>query len=165
MISFEEARSRILHSVERLGVETVALDDALGMVLAEPVTAAVDVPPFDNSSMDGFAVRAADVPGRLRVVGNLPAGQAPDRSVGPGEAIRIMTGAPVPDGADEVVPVEVTESGSERVLVNEARGVGSYIRRRGGDVEAGAVLFEAGMEVGPAAVGSLATVGVGQVSV
>lgn len=165
MLSFEEARARILDSVSVLPSLTLALDDALGTVLASDVAAAIDVPPFENSSMDGFAVRAADVPGTLRIIGSIPAGSAPDFEVGPGEAARIMTGAPVPPGADEVVQVEVTQVEGERVTVAEAKGAGSYIRRVGGDVRAGTVLFRAGTEITPAVVGSLATVGVGDVSV
>src|SRR2546423_6863369 len=104
MLSVEEARSEILGAVARLPAEDVAVDEALGAVLAKDVRAALPVPPFANSAMDGFAVRAADVPGVVTVVGDLPAGSAPSRAVGPGEAIRIMTGAPVPDGADEIIP-------------------------------------------------------------
>src|SRR5437867_8706701 len=88
MLSFEEARDRILNAVPVLPPETAALANALGAVLADEVTATVDVPPFDNSAMDGFAVRSVDVPGTLDVVGDLPAGAAPDREVGPGQAIR-----------------------------------------------------------------------------
>ena len=165
MLSFEDARHRILSAVAPLSEETVSLDDALGAVLAADVSAKVDVPPFDNSSMDGFAVRAVDVPGTLTVVGDLPAGAAPDRAVGPGEAIRIMTGAPIPPGADEVVPVEVTSVAGGRVVINEARGPGTYVRRAGGDVTARSVVFRAGTAVSAAVVGSIATVGLSRVRV
>ena len=165
MLSFEEARSRILDTVRPLPADTVGIHDSWGGVLASEVAAATDVPPFDNSSMDGFAVRSDDVPGRLQIVGSLPAGRAPDVEVGPGEAVRIMTGAPVPPGADEVVPVEVTSVDGPWVVVHEAHGRGSYVRRRGGDVVEGSVLFGAGTEVTPAVVGSLAAVGVAGVSI
>ncbi len=116
-------------------------------MLAQRVVAAEPVPPFANTAMDGYAVRAADTPGRLRVVGDLPAGRAPTIPVGPGEAIRIMTGAPMPDGADAVVMVERTRPDDDgdpgRVIVEVAK-LGEHVRPAGGDVEAGAVVFERG---------------------
>lgn len=164
MISFEEARRLILGSVERLQPQTVTLDGSLGLVLAADVPSQCDVPPFDNSSMDGFAVRSTDVPGRLALVGSVPAGSAADRPVDPGEAIRIMTGAPIPPGADEVVPVEATLTEGDAVTVRESRGAGSYIRLAGGDVRAGATVLRAGAEITASAIGSLATAGVERVA-
>src|SRR5215207_11432055 len=118
-LSVGEALRRIVAGVEPMGTETRPLLAALGCVLAEEVAAPVDLPPWDNSAMDGFAVRAADVrgaseqrPAVLRVVDDVPAGRFAARPVGPGEAVRIMTGAPVPEGADGVVRVEHTDGGA-----------------------------------------------------
>ena len=115
-------------------------DDALGLVLAEPVTAAENVPPFANTAMDGYAVRAADTagagadrPARLKVIGTLAAGQAPGAPVGPGEALRIMTGAPFPDGADAVAIVENTRSEGDQVWVSAPAAAGEHVRRAGED--------------------------------
>ena len=115
MISYEQVQAAILDAVVPFEPVDCALEDALGLVLAVDVAANEPVPPFANTAMDGYAVRAADTVGasadapvRLRVVGELPAGHAPTVAVGPGEAIRIMTGAPMPDGADAIVIVELT---------------------------------------------------------
>ena len=124
----EVVQQAILASIRRLDVHDVDLGDALGLVLAVDVTTDQPVPPFANTAMDGYAIQAADTvtatvdaPVRLRVVGDLPAGKAPDRAVNPGEAIRIMTGAPMPDGADSVVMVERTRrDGDDAVLVEQA---------------------------------------------
>ena len=112
MRPLEDARREVMASVEVAPIETVSTWDASGRVLAEDLHATDSVPPWANSAMDGFAVRAADVstPGAvLEIVGDLPAGMAPDIAVGPGQAVRIMTGAPMPDGADTVAKVEDTE--------------------------------------------------------
>ena len=116
MLSVEEAFARIVSQFAALESETVPLMDTLGRVLAEDVVSAEDVPAFDNSAMDGYAVRFADTqaaseaqPAQLRVVGDLAAGAVPDAPLGPGEAVRIMTGAPVPPGSDAVVPFEDTD--------------------------------------------------------
>jgi molybdopterin molybdotransferase len=110
MLSVEEAQERVLAEVMPMESEEVALFDALGRVLRENILAPADVPQADNSAMDGYAVRAADLPGDLRVIGDLPAGTPPTLAVEPGTAIRIMTGALVPEGADTVVHLEVTET-------------------------------------------------------
>src|SRR4029453_19359695 len=128
--------------------------------------------PFANTAMDGYAVRAADTAGaaattpvRLRVVGDLPAGHAPTVAVGPGEAIRIMTGAPMPDGADAIVIVELTQrvdvagDGDAAAVLQEA-APGAHVRRPGGDVEAGQLVFRAGTVLGPAHLGVLASIDV-----
>src|SRR5688572_26288417 len=120
-LSVDEALERVLARITPLEATEVALLDALGAVLTEDATADRDVPPFRNSAMDGYAVRGADVAqtgARLRVVGAVAAGSIPERAVGSGEAMRIMTGAPMPDGADTVVRVEDTDNGSETVTIN-----------------------------------------------
>ena len=131
-------------------------------MLAEDVVASEPVPPFANTGMDGYAVRAADTPGTLRVVGELPAGRAPTTPVGPGEAIRIMTGAPMPDGADAVVMVERTRVDGDHVVVEVAQPA-STCARAGGDVEAGELVFERGTLLTPAHLGVLASLDVHEV--
>jgi molybdenum cofactor synthesis domain-containing protein len=145
----------------------VALADARGLVLADDVVATEPVPPFANTAMDGYAVRAADTAGaseaspvRLHVVDELPAGRAPSRAVGPGEAIRIMTGAPVPDGADAIVMVERTRRDDDHVLVDVTVDSGQHVRRAGGDIEPGAVVFTRGTALSAAHIGVLASLGV-----
>ncbi len=132
MISVEEAQDAILPHIPRLGRERVHIMAALGRVLAEDVVAPRPIPPWANSAMDGYAVRAADLvavsgenPATLRVVAELQAGFESSRAVGPGEVIRIMTGAPIPEGADAVVMVELTEPGGEgevRILESVPKG-------------------------------------------
>ncbi len=163
MISIEEARARVLSSVGVLPAVTVDIAVALGRVLAADVGAAEDVPPFANSAVDGYAVRAADVavtPVELAVVGELAAGAAPGVGVGPGEAVRIMTGAPIPDGADAIVMVEETErlDGGRRVSVRRPVSAGDAVRTVGDDIHAGEVVFRAGFVVGVPALGVLASV-------
>jgi molybdenum cofactor synthesis domain-containing protein len=170
VIPLPEVQAAIFAAVPRLEPVAVDLRDALGLVLAEQVTAPEAVPPFPNTAMDGYAVRAVDTTGaaegapvRLRVVGELAAGHAPTVAVGDGEAIRIMTGAPMPDGADAIVMVERTErdadSDGDGVLVTLAVEPGLHVRRAGGDLEAGDVVFEPGTVLTPARIGVLATVG------
>ncbi|MCL4078458.1 molybdopterin molybdotransferase MoeA [Coriobacteriia bacterium Es71-Z0120] len=168
MITVEEARERVLAGIERLGTERVGIIEALGRVLAEDVVSDIDVAPFDNSAMDGYAVRAEDVaaaredaPVRLAVVEHVPAGSFPTRAVGRGEAVRIMTGAPMPEGADAVVMVERTreEDGGATAAILAPVRAGENVRRKGEDVRAGEVVLSAGEVVGPAAVGLLASVG------
>lgn len=162
MIPLERAQTLILDAVSPLEPRAFAARDARGLVLAQQVVAVEPVPPFANTGMDGYAVRAADTPGRLRVVGDLPAGHAPTTPVGPGEAIRIMTGAPMPDGADAVVMVERTRPDGDGVVV-EAAKVGEHVRAAGGDVEAGAVVFEPGTMLTPAHLGVLSSLDVHEV--
>lgn len=165
-ISVRDAVERGLAAVEPLEAEGVPLEDALGRVLADDVVSPVDQPPWDNSAMDGYAARAEDVRAagadravRLTVVDDIPAGGFPSRSIGPGEAAKIMTGAPTPDGADSVVRVEHTDAGDDVVEVREARDAGRNIRRRGEDLRVGERALSAGIEIGPASLGVLATVG------
>jgi molybdopterin molybdotransferase len=170
VISLDDARQRILDAVAPLEPRPVALADARGLVLARGVVAAEMVPPFANTAMDGFAVRAADtanasadVPATLRVVGELAAGVAPSVAVGPGEAIRIMTGAPMPAGADAVVMVERTQSSGASVDILQAAQAGDHVRPAGGDLEIGQHVFEAGTRLTPAHLGVLASLDVREV--
>ncbi len=173
MISVEEAQDAILKRIPRLGRERVHILAALGRVLAEDVVAPRPIPPWANSAMDGYAVRAADVAGAsgenpvtLRVIEELQAGFEASRAVGPGEAIRIMTGAPIPEGADAVVMVELTEPGGEgETRILQSVPGGEAVRPAGEDVEAGERVFEAGSRMGPAAIAMLASIGRAQVLV
>lgn len=177
LLTVEEHRARVLDAVSVLPVETVRLADAAGRTLAAPVRAAHDLPGFDNSSMDGFAVRFADVEGAdaenpvtLRVVADLPAGSSDDPSFGAGEAVRIMTGAPVPADADAIVPFEDTAGGlADSLGTVEVRRApaasGAFIRRRGGDTRAGDVVLSAGERLGPFALAAAAAAGVAELEV
>lgn len=173
MISFEEARKTVLDSVRALEPVELPILDALGLVAAEQVTSAEKIPPFDNSAMDGYAVRAADTAGaseenpvELEVLMDLPAGQHTDQPVGEGESIRIMTGAPMPPGADTVVQVELTErAGEGRVRILKEHKEDRNIRRAGEDVAVGQIVAEVGDEITPAKIGLLASVGRSKISV
>ncbi|HEX8359204.1 MAG TPA: gephyrin-like molybdotransferase Glp [Longimicrobium sp.] len=168
-ISASEALRAMVAGVAPLGSEERPLLDALGSVLAEDVAATVDLPPWDNSAMDGFAVRAEDVRGAspeapvpLRVVDDVPAGRFASRPVGPGEAIRIMTGAPVPAGADGVVRVEHTDGGAGtggRVTVLSDADAGRNVRPRGEDVTRGSVVLRAGAVLRAGEIGVAASLG------
>ncbi len=167
MIPVEEALRRILERSPRLPAETVGLEAARGRVLREGVFADRDLPPFHRSAVDGYAIRAACLAGggRLRVVDQIPAGTMPKVRVGPGEAAAIMTGAPLPEGADAAIMVEDTVRDGDFV-VWPAPGrtpapiePGNRVTARGAEVRRGAKLLEAGIRVSPAAVGLLATVG------
>jgi molybdopterin molybdotransferase len=160
-----EAQREVLNAVHRLGSQKVPLAEALGRVLAEPIAAPNDVPPFANSAMDGFAVRSDDiqtVPARLNIVEDVPAGSVSSRTVLPGTAIRIMTGAPIPRGADTVVEVEVTESEGRFVSIKATREMGTHVRPAGGDLVKGALVFEPGKRLNPPMLGVLASIGVTQ---
>ncbi|MGH8870504.1 MAG: molybdopterin molybdotransferase MoeA [Acidimicrobiia bacterium] len=163
MKPLEEARSEVLSSARLLGTERAPIWEALGRVLATSVISPEDVPPFANSAMDGFAVRGSDVGTSgsiLEVIGDLPAGSATDLEVGTGQAIRIMTGAPMPSGADTVVRVEDTSAEGSKVTVNAAVDPGTSVRPAGGDVTKGQTVFTAGTRLTPMHVGVLATIGV-----
>ncbi|WP_292706001.1 gephyrin-like molybdotransferase Glp [Microbacterium sp. SCN 71-17] len=163
----------ILSVVEPFAPEVRPLDRARGRVLRHPVHAAVDVPGFDNSAMDGFAVRVDDVatvPATLRVVADLPAGTSRDPALRPGEAARIMTGAPVPTDATAVVPFEDTRDGLDGSLsgtdvVVVPRGPGAHIRRRGSDTPAGELVVPAGVRLSAARIAAIAASGVASVVV
>jgi molybdopterin molybdotransferase len=161
-----EHQQRIAELVGVLAPATVPLTEARGLVLADPVVASEALPSFDNSAMDGYAVRAADVatatadaPVRLPVAADIPAG-APLGDLEAGTAHRIMTGAPLPRGADAVVEVEATDGGTDVVTISRGREAGSFVRVAGGDVAPGATVLDAGTVVGPAQVGLLAALGV-----
>ncbi len=168
-----EALERILATLAPLPPERVPLADALGRVLAETVVSPIDQPPWTNSGMDGFACRAQDVSGAstasprpLRVVEDVPAGAFPSRPIGPGEAVRLMTGAPVPEGADSVVRLEDTEPrGAGVVAVLKDRDAGRNLRERGEDLRVGEAVLEPGRMLRPAEIGVLASVGRSEVAV
>jgi len=180
LLPVEEAQARILEHFAPLPPEEVPLLSAVGQVLAEAVRAPFAVPPWDNSAMDGYAVRAEDIAGAsperpvfLRVVDQVPAGRMPGRAVGRGEAVRLMTGAPLPPGADAVVPFEETDE-VERLRRGEPLGVvavrralpaGANVRRAGEDVAPGAEVLPAGTPLRPAVVGVLAELGLDRVRV
>jgi molybdopterin molybdotransferase len=172
MLPVAEVRAEVLGATPSLEPLGVRVRDALGLVVAREVVAGEAVPPFANTAMDGYAVRAGDTMGagpeapvRLAVVGELPAGRAPSRAVGDGEAIRIMTGAPMPGGADAVVMVEYTERDGDSVRVLHAARPGDHVRLAGGDLAAGDAVFEPGAVLGPAHIGVLASLGVQEVHV
>ncbi len=159
-MTVEEAQARAVALARPVGGERVSVRAALGRVLHESVRAPGDVPPHDNSAMDGFAVRAADVstaPSDLRVVGEVAAGHVFPGELHDGEAIRIMTGAPIPPGADSVVMVEHTEPRGELVRILQPATPGSHVRRRGEDLRAGDEVLAPGTTLGAAELGALAT--------
>src|SRR6059058_5426314 len=162
LMSADDALARILAGVPTLPAVETPLLDALGLVLAEDVAADRDVPSFRNSAMDGYAVRGDDVasaPVELRVVGEVAAGEFPDRDVGPGEAMRIMTGAPMPDGADTVVRVEDTDNANDVVTIAAATPTGMAVRNAGEDLKAGEVILTKGTLLRAAEIGLLASDG------
>jgi molybdopterin molybdotransferase len=176
-LSVDDALARIVASFRPLGSENVPLDESLGRVLAEEIVAATDLPPFPSSSMDGYAVQSADVakasrktPVRLKVVGEIVAGGMREQELGSGQSIRIMTGAPLAEGADAVVPIEMTtEPGPmaglplpEYIDVVEQVVKGDYTREEGQDVRTGASVFSAGHRLRPQDIGMLAALGVAE---
>ncbi len=165
MIPVEEAQRRVLDETPLLGTELVELHDALGRILREDIAAPRDVPSSANSAMDGYAVIAADVagasesaPASLRVIEDVPAGRVATKRLEPGTAIRIMTGALLPAGADAVVPVELTDGGSGSVRVTAPVARAANVRARGEDMRAGAIVLRAGSRLGPGEIGVLASV-------
>ena len=183
MLPVEDALRRILDLCEPLPAETRPIDDAVGQVLTEPITAPFDIPPHDNTAMDGYAVQSASTDGaseraplRLRVIGELAAGYLYAGTVGPGEAVRIMTGAPMPDGADTIVPFEETDEQGLRapgqqhgeiadVGILKAAAPGNNIRRRGEDVRQGDRVLERGALLRGPEIAVLASLGVAEVQV
>jgi molybdopterin molybdotransferase len=162
VLSVEEALARILATVYVLEPERVSLLEASGRVLAEPVTADRDIPPLTNSAMDGYAVRGADVarvPSRLRVVGEVAAGYVSAVPVEPGTAVRTMTGAPVPDGADTVVCFEDTRPDGDWVEILAVYAPGKNVRPAGEDVRTGQAVLQCGQVLRPQEIGMLAAVG------
>ncbi|WP_162910012.1 molybdopterin molybdotransferase MoeA [Aggregatilinea lenta] len=181
LMSVEEVVQRVLGQIVRLDAENVVAVDALGRVLAEDVVADADIPPFANSSMDGYALRAADTTGasaehpvRLNVVADIPAGHVSERAIGAGEAARIMTGAPLPPGADAVVQVELTDAEWTRddtadlagsVGIVSAADAGDNVRDAGEDLRQGQAVLRAGTVLRPQDLGVLVSLGRTQVSV
>jgi molybdopterin molybdotransferase len=178
MLSVDDARNLLLGELTQLGEEKIALDQAAGRILARDIIARMDLPPFSNSSMDGFAVIAHDLRGagsknpiRLTVVGDIAAGRQSDHTVGPGQTMRIMTGAPLPDGADAVVPVEDTDFGVRQVGVSAPEtvrifrpvGPGAYIRSAGEDLVSGSTVLPKGQRLRPQDIAMLASLGQAEV--
>jgi molybdopterin molybdotransferase len=168
VLTVEEALEAILSRIQPLAVERVDVLSALARVLAEPVVAPSTIPPWPNSSMDGYAVRAHDTgkaPVELAVVGRIIAGSMPSRALRAGEAMRIFTGAPLPEGADSVVPQEDVAADNGRITIAASVSSGAYVRPAGEDVRAGDVVVQPGGSIGAAEVGLLATLGYSQVRV
>jgi len=175
LLSVDEARDRILASIQPVTTERVTLDYAAGRVLSDEIHAPSELPPFDNSSMDGFALRAADSASSrsLRVVGDIPAGSFPDISLNSGEAARIMTGAPLPEGADSVIPVEDTDftardagmPAPKSVTLTRSVQRGENVRPRGQDIRAGVAVFPCGHRLRAQDLGLLAMLGQAEVNV
>ena len=164
LMSLEEAQRRILERVVRLSAEQVPLANAAGRVLAEAARARVDLPPFDASAMDGFAVRSEETPGRLPVVERIAAGRPASRELRAGEAMGIATGGAVPAGADAVIPLEYVVDDGNEIQIGEQVERGANVRSRGGDLRAGDVVVPAGELLGPAQLGALAAAGIADIS-
>ena len=165
----QEAQERVLAHARRLPAESVPVAEAAGRVTAEDACAVVDLPPFASSAMDGYAVRARDLPGRLPVVAQIAAGRPALRALAAGEAMAISTGGVVPDGADAVLPLEYVvqhDNSREVVEIEVGTGVepGAHVRPRGGDAVAGDVVVEGGVRLGAAQLGALAAAGLASVS-
>ena len=168
MLTVEEALTQILSRVRPLGTEQVDVLGALGRVLGEPIVARRELPPWPNSSMDGYAIRSGDTRAdgaELAVVGRVTAGDMPSRRLAAGEAMRIFTGAPLPEGADAVVPQEDVAADGDRIAVPGRIERGAYVRPAGEDVRAGDVVVAPGQPAGAAEVGLLATLGYARVRV
>ena len=175
LLSVHDALQQLLINFQPLQGEVVGIADALGRVLSEPILAPGELPPFENSSMDGFAVRTADVgtaspqtPIQLHIVGDIPAGTVPSRPIHAGQAMRVMTGAPIPEGCDAVVQVELTDAHSripgsplpEMVLIYHPAQVGDNVRPRGQDVSKGEIVLRAGHQLRAHDVGFLSMLGI-----
>lgn len=180
LLSVSEAQQQLLEAMTPVEAITMPTVEAAGYVLHKDIQSAIDLPPFSNSSMDGFAVRSADVanaspvnPIKLAVVADIPAGEPSSIIIQPGQAARIMTGAPVPQGANAVIPVEDTDenhhesgkSAEKWVQINRDASEGAYVRPRGEDLKAGAVVLTKGRRLRPQDMGILATLGISQVTV
>ncbi|MDX6724507.1 MAG: molybdopterin molybdotransferase, partial [Solirubrobacteraceae bacterium] len=159
LLTIEEARARVLAALAPLPDEELAVADALGRVLAEDVRAAHDVPSFANSAMDGFAIRSGPAGRTLAIVGESRAGSPSPVAVGDGEAVRISTGAAVPDGADAILPAESAQDDGDAVTVQEDVAAGNHVRGPGEDLRAGATVLAAGALLGPAELGLLVEAG------
>lgn len=162
MFSVPDAVARITADIEPLSVERVSLLDALGRVLASPIVSPLTLPAWDNSAMDGYAVRAEDVEGAsesspvtLTVLETVAAGAFPSRAVEAGSCTRIMTGAPLPKGVDTVIRLEDTDGGLERVSIRDDRDSRRNVRFRGEDIHGGALVLDRGQPIGAAQIGVL----------
>jgi molybdopterin molybdotransferase len=164
LLTREEALDRVLAACTPLEAEEVQLAKLLGRFAAEDVRAAVDLPPFPSSAMDGFALRAADTPGRLPIVARVAAGAPAGRALRAGEAMGIATGGVVPDGADAVIPLEYVVESDNEIEIGETVAVGDNVRPRGGDVQNGTVVVERGVRFRPGQIGAVAAAGVAHVS-
>jgi molybdopterin molybdotransferase len=164
LLTFDAAQQRVLERVRRLPAESVAIAEAGSRVTAAEVTARVDLPPFASSAMDGFAVRAADLPGTLRIVGESAAGRPFDGQLEPGCAVAISTGAVVPESADAVVPIENVSKTDNRVEISGTVEPGAHVRPRGGDVASGEIVVPAGVRLTPARLAATAAAGVGELA-
>jgi molybdopterin molybdotransferase len=164
LLSLEEAQQRILERATPLAVETVRLEDAAGRVLAEPAASRVDLPPFDASAMDGFAVRAVDTPGRLPVVERIAAGRPASRALAAGKAMAIATGGAMPAGADAVIPIEYVVDHDNNIEIRDRVEAGAHVRPRGGDLRTGDIVVPRGVVLGAAQLGALAAAGVSDIS-
>ncbi|TAJ99274.1 MAG: molybdopterin molybdenumtransferase MoeA [Candidatus Manganitrophaceae bacterium] len=166
MISVEEAQKIILAEIRRIGTERVPLGPSLGRTLAEEIASPLDHPPWDTSAMDGYAVRGSDTAGAspgaprtLKIIEEIPAGTMPQKTVQPGEASKIMTGAPLPEGADAVVKVEETERSGDQVRIFEAAEEGDFIRKKGEAVRTGDLILKKGIRIRPADIAMMASIG------
>jgi molybdopterin molybdotransferase len=163
LLLIDDALAKIADRVVPLPHEAVPLAQALGRFLAEPVSAPLDLPPFTNSAMDGYAIRAADTPGRLRVIGESAAGSPFAGVVGPGETVAISTGAVLPEGADAVARIEIVTQvdgdGGESIAIEEAVEFDEAIRHAGSDVHRGDHVLDSGIRIGPAQIGAAAALG------
>ena len=165
LVSIEEAQELVLRHVEPVPSETVPVDASVGRVLSDSATSTIDLPPFDSSAMDGFALRSEDTPGTLPVSHRIAAGAPAERGLAPGEAMGIATGAVVPEGADAVIPLEYVVEHDNTVEVQEPVSPGASIRPAGGDLRQGAVVVEAGVRLGAAQVAALSAAGIAEVLV
>jgi molybdopterin molybdotransferase len=164
LLTIDAALALVLERARPLDAEEVPVADAAGRVLAATATAAVDLPSFPASAMDGFAIRAAEVPATLPVVARIAAGKPASRPLAPGEAMAIATGGVVPEDADAVVPIEEVEERDSLVVVHREVERGANVRERGGDIERGASVVPAGVRLGPVHLGALAAAGVSGVA-
>jgi len=163
LLTFDEALAQVLARVSPLPAESVPLAQAAGRVLARAARAAVDLPPFPSSAMDGFALRAGDAPGRLPVVARIAAGRPAAMALASGEAMAVATGGVVPEGADAVIPLEYVVDHGNEIAIAEAPVVGANVRPRGGDIAVGDTVVAAGTLLRPPQIGALAAAGLASV--
>jgi molybdopterin molybdotransferase len=160
LLTFEQAQALVLARAHVLAAERVPLALSAGRVTSAPAHSAVDLPPFPSSAMDGFALRAADTPGRLPVVYRIAAGRPATRALSPGEAMEISTGGVVPEGADAVIPIEYVVNHDNEIEIENRVEPGANVRARGGDVRAGDAVVGVGVRLGASHLGALGAAGV-----